>query len=159
MKKYITLFFTVLLFIPAQGRSETFAEKIKFLFEDFSDFAGNNKPFYVIQSYDEKNCIVETKKGEDSVVFYLNNTAFEHIGFGSSQYNLYVFFPPTDVVRVNGTYYKGKYNLSGRGPKFIDFGALKTAWEQLYMEYCRGNRVLFNVPDKSAGLATTSHNS
>ena len=154
MKKYIPLLIAILVFNPVQARAGSFADMIKFLFEDFSDFAGNNKPFYVIQGYDEKNCIVETKRGEDSVVFHLNNTDFEQIGFGSSQYNLYVFFPPTNVVRINGDYYKGKYNLSGRGPKFIDFEALKNAWEQLYTDYCKGSRSSLNVQENSAGNDT-----
>ena len=102
----------------------------------------------MIQGYDDKNCIVETKKGEDSVVFYLNNTSFDQIGFGSSQYNLYVFLPPTKVVSINGTHYDRKYNLSGRGPKFIDFNSLKNAWQRLYLDFCKGSQETLNAtPD------------
>ena len=137
MKRSLYLLITVFALNPSLAQAESFADTIKFIFEEFSDFAGNNNPFYVIQDYDEKNCIIETKKGEDSVVFYLNNTSFDQIGFGSSQYNLYVFLPPTDVVRINGSYYTGKYNLSGRGPKFIAFDTLKSAWERLYQDYCK----------------------
>lgn len=148
MKIYIALLITVFALTPSHGQAESFADTIKFIFEDFSDFAGNNKPFYVIQGYDDKSCIVETKKGEDSVVFYLNNTSFDHIGFGSSQYNLYVFLPPTEVVRINGTFYSGKYNLAGRGPKFIDFNSLKSAWQRLYLDFCKGNQETLNaIPD------------
>lgn len=139
MKKYITLLITIFALIPSLTQAESFADTVKYIFEEFSDFAGNNNPFYVIQGYDEKNCIVETKRGEDSVVFYLNNTSFDQIGFGSSQYNLYVFLPPTEVVKINDTYYPGKYNLSGRGPKFIDFNTLKSTWERLYVDYCKGS--------------------
>lgn len=146
LKKHIALLITVFVLTPAFCQAESFADTIKFIIEEFSDFAGNNKPFYVIQGYDEKNCIVETKKGEDSVVFYLNNTSFDQIGFGSSQYNLYVFLPPTNVVRINDTYYNGKYNLSGRGPKFIDFNTLKSAWERLYLDFCKGSQVTWNAP-------------
>jgi hypothetical protein len=137
MKKYITLLVTFFVLIPSLSQAESFADTIKFIIEEFSDFAGNNEPFYVVQGYDEKNCTVETKKGDDSVVFYLKNTSFEHIGFGASQYNLYVFLPPTEVVKINDTYYTAKYNLSGRGPKFIDFNKLKNAWESLYRDYCK----------------------
>lgn len=147
MEKYIVLLITVLIFNHAHAQNESFGETIKFLFEDFSDFAGNNKPLYVIQDYDEKNCIVNTRKGKDSVVFHLNNTSFDQIGFGSSQYNLYVFLPPTEVVNINGTYYDRKYNLSGRGPKFIPFDTLKTAWEHLYTEYCNKGPAPSVAPD------------
>jgi len=137
MKKYVVLLITILAINPSAGQAESFADIIKFIFEDFSDFAGNNKPFYIIQGYDEENCIVETKKGDDSVVFYLHNTSIDQIGFGSSQYNQYVFLPATEVVRINDSFYTRKYNLSGRGPKFIDINTLKSAWERLYLDFCK----------------------